>query len=155
MTQGRSMSQNASTDEKDRQSIVSGVLRALIVFDTVALLFAGIVHLVGARIPLGFAVFTEPPLIPAGIVESMAGLVFLVAGYAVFAGKASAWGWTLGAHLFAIAGFVLGIVATRNGTTPFNHDYHIAVLAVFLCGLLLLMLPGVRGRLTRSARAAR
>lgn len=134
------------------QPVASGLVRVLVVFDAVALLFAGIVHLVGARIPLGFAVFVEPPIVAAGIVESLAGVLFVVAAYTVFAGRASAWGWTLGAHMFAIAGFVLGIVATRTGTTRFNHNYHYVMLAVFIIGLLVLLLPGTRAAMARSSR---
>jgi hypothetical protein len=130
-------------------------VRALVAFDAVALLFAGIVHLVGAHIPLGFAVFDEPPILPAGIVESLAGLIFVAAAYTIFAGKASAWGVTLGAHLFAIAGFLLGIWATSGGTTVFNHDYHFVILAVFVCGLIVLLLPAVRAGLARPARTER
>jgi hypothetical protein len=123
----------------------------LIPFDAVALLFAGVVHLVGARIPLGVAVFDEPPIIPAGIVEGLAGLIFALATYAVLARREWAWPVALAAHLFAIAGFLVGIVATRAGTTPFNHDYHFVMLGVFVVGLALLLIPGTRAALGRAA----
>ncbi len=127
-----------------RRATVAIVIRVLVVFDAAALLFAGTVHLVGARIPLGAAAFKEPPIIPAGIVEGLAGVIFVVALYASLAGKTRVWGSTLAAHLFAIAGFLVGIWATRRGTNPFNHDYHIVMLAVFVLGLILLMTPGTR-----------
>jgi hypothetical protein len=130
-----------------RRTVAGAALRGLIVVDAAALLFAGIVHLVGARIPLGAAVFEEPPILPAGIVEGLAGLLFVLAAYAVFAGRPWAWWSALAAHLFAIAGFLLGIVATRNGTTPFNHDYHFVMLAVFIVGLIVLLTPGGRAAL--------
>jgi hypothetical protein len=130
-----------------RRTVAGAALRGLIPFDAVALLFSGVVHLVGARIPLGAVVFDEPPIIPAGIVEGLAGLIFALATYAVFAGRPWAWPGALAAHLFAIAGFLLGIVATRNGTTPFNHDYHFVMLAVFVVGLILLLTPGARAAL--------
>ena len=130
-----------------RRTAAAATLRALVPFDTVALLFAGVVHLVGVHIPLGVGVFDEPPLLPAGIVESAAGLIFALATYVVFAGRRRAWGAALTAHLFAIAGFVVGIVATRAGTTPFNHDYHYVMLAVFVIGLALLLVPGTRAGL--------
>jgi hypothetical protein len=138
-----------------RRSVAVAVLRVLIPFDAIALLFAGIVHLVGARIPLGAAVFDEPPIIPAGIVEGLAGLIFALATYAVFARRR--WGWpiALAAHLFAIAGFLVGIWATRRGTTPFNHDYHYAMLAVFVVGLVLLLTPGARATLGGGKGATR
>lgn len=130
-----------------RRTIVGAALRGLIPFDAVALLFAGVVHLVGARIPLGALVFNEPPLLPAGIVESLAGLIFVWAAYGALTARTWAWMAALVAHLFAIAGFLLGIVATRNGTTPFNHDYHFVMLAVFVVGLILLLTPGARAAL--------
>jgi hypothetical protein len=133
------------------RSAVATTLRVLIVFDAVALLFAGIVHLVGANIPLGAATFDEPALLPAGIVETLAGLLFLWAAYAVFAARPSAWAATLVAHLFAIAGFLVGIYATRAGTTPFNHDYHYAMTAIFVVGLVLVLLPAGRAALGRGS----
>ncbi|HEU0026835.1 MAG TPA: hypothetical protein VFQ25_06930 [Ktedonobacterales bacterium] len=129
------------------RAIVAIVIRVLAVFDAAALLFAGIVHLVGVQIPLGAAVFEEPPIIPAGVVEGLAGVVFVVALYAMLTGKTWAWGITLAAHLFAIAGFLLGLYATRLGTTPFNYDYHRVMLAVFVVGLILLLLPAGRAAL--------
>ena len=132
-------------------ALALGVMCALLVFDTVALLFAGVVHLVGAQIPLGSVSFDEPPLIAAGVVETLAGLMFIPAVYAALARTRGAWGWALGAHLFAIAGFLLGVWATRNGTTTFNHDYHLVMLAIFVCGLILLMTPWMRASLRRRA----
>jgi hypothetical protein len=132
--------------------VVGAILRALMVFDAVALLFAGIVHLVGARIPLGIGVFVEPPILPAGIVESLAGLLFAWATYAARAHARSAWPAALTAHLFAIAGFVVGIVATLSGTTPFNNVYHRVMLAVFVVGLILLLTSPGREALSHHHR---
>jgi hypothetical protein len=133
------------------RNLAVSVLRVLVPFDTVALLFAGIVHLVGARISLGVAVFEEPPILPACIVEGLAGLIFLLAAYTVFARRGQAWSATLTAHLFAIAGFLVGIGATRGGTTTFNHDYHYVMLALFIVGLILLVAPGTRAALGGEA----
>ena len=133
-----------------RRPLVVAAIQVLVVFDAVALLFAGIVHLAGAQIPLGFATFDEPPILPAGIVESLAGLIFVAAVYAIFARRAWAWGVTLAAHLFAIAGFLVGIYATRNGTTTFNHIYHWVMLAVFVVGLVLVLLPADRATLGKG-----
>jgi hypothetical protein len=130
-----------------RRRMTVAMLRVLIPFDTVALLFAGIVHLVGARIPLGAAVFEEPPIIPAGVVEGLAGLIFALATYALVARRDRAWSVALAAHLFAVAGFLLGLWATRGGTTLFNHDYHYVMLAVFVLGLVLLVTPGTQAAL--------
>lgn len=140
------------TSQSNLRGVVANTLRVLVIFDAVALLCAGIVHLVGAHIPLGAAVFDEPPILPAGIVESSAGLLFVWAAYAVFAGRSSAWTATLVAHFFAIAGFLVGIVATRLGTTPFNALYHRVMLAVFVVGLILVLLPAGRAALGPSQR---
>lgn len=136
------------------RAIVATVMTVLAVFDAVALLFAGIAHLVGARIPLGAGVFEEPPIIPAGVVESLAGVVFVVALYALLARKAWAWGITLAAHLFAIVGFLIGLYATRLGTTPFNYYYHRGMLAVFIVGLIILLLSAGRDALGHNEQSA-
>lgn len=133
------MSASMSRRAIPQRSVAGVALRILIPFDTFALLFAGIVHLVGARIPLGVGVFVEPPILPAGIVESLAGLLFVWATVTLWWAAPSAWVAALVAHLFAIAGFLVGIFATANGTTPFNHAYHYVMLAVFIIGLLLLL----------------
>lgn len=131
---------------------VATILRVLVVFDAAVLLFAGIVHLFGASIALGVGVFDEPPILPAGIVESLAGALFVVAAYAIFARQHWAWGMTLAAHLFAIAGFIVGILATLNGTTPFNAVYHRVMLAVFVLGLILVLIPAGRAALRFGSR---
>lgn len=128
-----------------RQPVVASIIRVLVVFDTIALLFAASLHVAGASIPLGSATFNEPQIVSAAIVEGLAGLIFLVSAYGVFAHKRWAWTSTLIAHVFAILGFIVGIVATLNGTSSFNYIYHRVMLVVFVLGLILLM--------TRSARA--
>lgn len=140
------------TSQRTLRGVVANTLRVLVIFDAVALLFAGIVHLVGAHIPLGAAIFDEPAILPAGIVESSAGLFFVWAAYAVFAGRSSAWTATLVAHLFAIAGFLLGLYSTRLGTTPFNSLYHRVMLVVFVAGLILVLLPAGRAALRPTRR---
>lgn len=129
---------------------VATILRVLVVFDAIALLFAGMVHLFGASIALGVGTFDEPPILPAGIVETLAGVLFVVAAYAIFARQTWAWGMTLAAHLFAIAGFIVGILATLSGTTPFNAVYHRVLLAVFVVGLILVLIPAGRAALRGS-----
>lgn len=133
---------------------IAAILRVLVIFDAVALLFAGIVHLVGASIALGVGVFDEPPILPAGIVESVAGVLFVVAAYAIFARQTWAWAMTLAAHLFAVAGFIVGILATMSGTTPFNYGYHRVMLVVFVVGLILLLIPAGRAALGRRTEMA-
>jgi hypothetical protein len=135
-----------------RQPIMALIIRTLVVFDTIALLFAAYLHVAGASIPLGSATFEEPRIVPAAIVEGLAGLIFLVSAYSVFAGTRWAWTATLSAHIFAIAGFIVGIVATRNGTSQFNAVYHRVMLVVFLIGLVLLVTRSARRALAHGAR---
>jgi len=135
-----------------RRPVVAAVMSGLVVFDTVALLFAATLHVAGARIPLGSAIFEEPQIVPAAIVEGLAGVIFAVAAYAVFAGRYWAWPMTLFAHIFAILGFLLGIFATRNGTSPFNRVYHLVMLAIFILGLALLLTPITRTALKSGNR---
>lgn len=138
-----------------RRPVLLTTFRVLAVFDTVALLFAASLHVQGVRISLGSAVFDEPQIVPAAIVEGLAGLIFAVAAYALLANRRWMWSVTLGAHLFAILGFVVGIVATRNGTSPFNHIYHYVMLGVFIVGLALLLLLAARAALGRDSRGPR
>jgi uncharacterized membrane protein len=127
-------------------------IRILIVFDTVALLFAATIHVNGAQIPLGAATFVEPQIVPAAVVEGLAGVIFALSAYAVFTRQTWAWWSAIVAHAFAIAGFLLGLVSTRNGTSPFNYDYHRVMLAIFVIGLIVLLLPVGREALGRVSR---
>lgn len=135
-----------------RRPVIARVFRLLVVFDTVVLLFAAALHVQGVRIPLGSAVFDEPQIVPAAIVEGLAGVIFAVAAYAVFTDRHWAWLMTLFAHVFAVLGFLLGIFATRNGTSPFNRVYHLVMLAIFIVGLALLLTPTMRAALGRGNR---
>jgi hypothetical protein len=133
------------------RALTGGLLRALVVFDTLALLFASFVHLFGARIPLGFAVFVEPVILPAGIVEGIAALTFIVALVAIATRRA--WSMTLAAHITGATGYIAGLIFTLRGTTPFNAADHRLMLALFALGLLLLALPAGRAALATTARA--
>lgn len=151
------MMREAATIETSapRRPIMVTVFRILAAFDTVALLFAASLHVAGVRIPLGSAVFEEPQIVPAAIVEGLAGVFFAIAAYAIFAGRRWAWPMTLFAHGFAILGFLVGIFATRNGTSPFNHVYHYVMLVIFVIGLALLLMPMSREALGRGNREVR
>lgn len=122
-----------------RRTQTMGMLfRVLVLFDTIALLFAAGIHVPGVNIPLGSVSFVEPQSVPAAIVEGLAGIIFALAAYGVLTSRRWAWNMTLVAHIFAILGFLLGIYSTRNGTTTFNHDYHLFMLGLFVIGLVLL-----------------
>jgi hypothetical protein len=133
-----------------RQVVVATAIRVLLTIDAVALLFAGGLHVAGAQIPLGSATFVEPQIMPAAIVESLAELIFVVAACAVFTRGRWAWTSTVVALAFAIAGFLLGLLSTRNGTSPFNAVYHHVMLAFFVAGPILILLPIGREALGRT-----
>ena len=133
-------------------SIVGQTIRGLLVFDTVALVFAAALHTGGVSVPVGNTVFTEPQIVPAAIVEGLAAVLFGLGVYAVFAHRVWAWTSAISAHIFAILGFILGLIATSNGTSPFNFTYHRVMLAIFAVGLILLLLPAGRSALSKSGR---
>jgi hypothetical protein len=148
------MTSNAVTAQANAQRLpaIAVVVRVLVVFDIVALLFAAALHVQGVHIPLGSMVFEEPQIVPAAVVEGLAGGLFAVAAYTVFAGRRGAWLWTFVAHVFAILILLLGILARRTETSTFNYVSHLVVLGVFVIGLALLLTPAARIALRRGNR---
>src|ERR687885_1815242 len=108
-----------------RQAAVATVVRVLVVLETVAFLLAALLHL-GARIPVGFAVLATDPILPAAIVEGLAGLVFAVSAYAVFSRTTWAWPVAIIAHAFALAGVLLGMwaITARFGPPSVVKETH-------------------------------
>ena len=137
-----------------RQAAVATVVRVLVVFETVAFVLAALLHL-GAQVPMGFAVLATDRILPAAIVEGLAGLVFAVGAYAVFTRTTWAWPVAFVAHAFALAGVLLGMWAIAAGFGPhsvLNDTYHRVMLAVLLAGLALLLTPSAKAALGRSNR---
>ena len=121
------------------------VITVLMVGEALTFLLAALLHL---GIPLGFS---EPRIIPAAIVEGLCGLFLAGSTYAVFARTRLAWGVALAAHLFAVAGVLLGIIALALGVGPStvaNTIYHRVILGVLVV-LLLLATPAARAALGR------
>jgi hypothetical protein len=143
---------HAPSSSSSTSSTIGQAIRGLLVFDTVALVFAAALHVDGASVSVGNTVFTEPQIVPAAVVEGLAAVLFGLGVYAVFATRVWAWTSAISAHIFAILGFLLGLYATRDGTSPFNFTYHRVMLAIFAAGLLLLLLPAGRGALSKSGR---
>ncbi|HYU18289.1 MAG TPA: hypothetical protein VEQ11_06295 [Chloroflexota bacterium] len=138
-----------------RRATVATVVRVLLVFGSVTFLVAALLHM-GARIPLGFALLAEPRIVPATIVEGLAGVVLAVSAYAVFSRKTWAWPAALAAQAFALAGVLLGmwaLAANRGPRTELNDVYHRVMLLVLLAGLVLLLTPMGRAALGRGDRA--
>ena len=104
----------------DRGTTVVTVISVLMVLEAITFLVAALLHL-GIQLPLGFS---EPQIIPATIVEGLCGIFLAVSAYAVIARKTWAWGGAIAAHVFAVAGVLLGIIAlalensfARGGTS--------------------------------------
>src|SRR5260370_26321869 len=103
------------------------MITVLMVAEAVTFLFAALMHV---GIPLGFS---EPRIIPAAIVEGLCGLLLAVSACAVVARTTWAWGAALAAHLVAVAGVLLGIIALAIGAGPStmaNTIYHRGILGV-------------------------
>lgn len=130
-----------------RWSAIIAAISVLMVGDALTFIISSLVHL-GAPIPLGFS---EPVIIPASIVEGLCGIFLTVGVYALFTRRAWTWRMAISAHIFAIAGVLLGIFATsRGGGTEANFIYHRAILAALVLTLILLLIPGTRAALDRS-----
>jgi hypothetical protein len=135
-----------------RWSIVVMVISVLMVVETITFLLAALLHL-GTQFPLGFS---EPRIIPAAIVEGLCGVFLAVGIYGVFVRKTWAWGIAIAAHLFAVAGVLLGITALALGlgpSTETNSIYHRIILALLLIVLVLLATPGARVAMGHNHRA--
>lgn len=126
---------------KQKQEAVTTAVCILVVVDAAVFLLAALLHL-GYSIPLGFALLVEPRIIPAAIVEGSSGLFFLVSAYALFADKEWSWPVTLGSHVVALAGVLLGIFSLAMGFGPrteTNDIYHMVMLLLVTPGLALLL----------------
>jgi hypothetical protein len=126
------------------------VISMLMVAEAVTFLLAALLHL---GIPLGFS---EPRIIPAAIVEGLCGLFLAVSTYAVVARTTWAWGTALAAHLFAVAGVLLGITALALGAGPSteaNTIYHRVILGVLVVVLVGLSTPAARAALGHRTQA--
>ncbi|HKF35630.1 MAG TPA: hypothetical protein VKB35_01920 [Ktedonobacteraceae bacterium] len=126
------------------------VITVLMVAEAVTFLLAALLHV---GIPLGFS---EPRIIPAAIVEGLCGLFLAVSTYAVVARTTWAWGAALAAHLVAVAGVLLGIIALALGggpSTMANTIYHRVILGVLIVVLVGLSTPAARAALGRRTGA--
>ena len=128
------------------------VIGALIVAGAITFLLAALLHL-GIQLPVGFS---EHQIIPAAIVEGLCWLFLSLSLYALFARKTWAWRVAVAAHVFAVAGVLLGITALALGAGPsteVNTVYHRTILVVLVLVLALLLTPGARAELGASHRS--
>ena len=120
-----------------RWNTVITVISVLIVAETITFLLAVLLHL-GIPVPLGF---TQPQIIPAAIVEGLCGIFLAVSAYAIFTYKTWAWRVALAAHIFAVAGVLLGILATiRSSAGASRISYHLRPQVLLFC-LLVKLFP--------------
>jgi hypothetical protein len=92
-------------------------------------------------------------ILAGGIAEAILGVSLLAAFAATFIRRAAASTWGLTANGVATLGVLLGILATRGGTTELNFIYHRTVLGVVVVSVVVLIvgraLPGIRHRAAR------
>ncbi len=141
-----------SETKSNRWTTVVTVIGVLMVLEAITFLLAALLHL-GIQFPLGFS---EPQIIPATIVEGLCGIFLAVGAYAVFVRKSWAWQGAVAAHVFAVAGVLLGITALALGAGPstqVNTIYHRTILVVLVLVLALLLTPGARAELGASHRS--
>jgi hypothetical protein len=139
------------TGRRDGLGTAVGVLAAVYS----ATFFVGALLHAGVRIPLGFAVLTEPVIVPAVIVEGLCGIGLAASAYAVLTHKSWAWPFTLGAHAFALGGVLLGITAIAVGRGPhtvLNDTYHRVMVILLLASVALLVTPLGKAALGRPDR---
>jgi hypothetical protein len=138
------------TNTHSQSAIVITAIRALLVFEATTFLVAASVHL-GATLPLGVG---EPRILPAAIVEGLAGVFCAGGALAVIMRKPWAWYAALAANLFALFGVTLGILALAIGygpSTSLNGAYHRVMLGVLVVCILLLLTPTGRSGLADEA----
>ncbi|MGH7558744.1 MAG: hypothetical protein ACREMD_13380 [Gemmatimonadota bacterium] len=120
-----------------RAGALAAVLPLLVGLEAVGFLIAAIIHL-GVPLPVGF---TEPVILPAAIAEALIGLFLAIAGLALVAGGRRAWALAIAAHLFGVAGVLVGMFALVVGAGPSteaNEIYHRVALIVLVAVLALL-----------------
>ncbi len=141
-----------SETKSNRWTTVVTVIGVLMILEAITFLLAAMLHL-GIQFPLGFS---EPQIIPATVVEGLCGIFLAVGAYAVFVRKSWAWQGAVAAHVFAVAGVLLGITALALGAGPstqVNTIYHRTILVVLVLVLALLLTPGARAELGASHRS--
>lgn len=129
-----------------RWTTVVRVISVLIVAEAISFLLASLLHM-GVQFPLGIS---EPPNRYAAIVEGLCAIFLALSACVVFVHVTWAWRVAVAAHVFAVAGVLLGIVAVAGGGAPgdeVNAIYHWVILVVLVVVLAGLLTPGVRGTL--------
>lgn len=138
------------SNTRSQSTFVVTAICVLVVIEAATFWVAASIHL-GAALPFGIS---EPRILPAAIVEGLAGLFLAGGAFAVIARKPWAWSATLAANLFALFGVTLGILALALGNGPstnLNGVYHRVMLAVLVVCILLLLTPTGRTGLANTS----
>jgi hypothetical protein len=131
---------------RDARTAAATAVSALAVFNTVIFLSASVLHL-GLRVSIGSVVVELGQITAASIAEALIGVFFGLAAFALVQHVPHAWRAAVGAHLFGLAGVLVGLGAVSSGTSPYralNVAYHGAMLVAIVAGIVLLLTPGVR-----------
>ena len=131
---------------------VRPLLGVFVLLEALGFLLGALLH-AGVEIPIGGGMYLEH-VVPATIVESVCSLVLAVGAVALITRKRRAWEATLTAHVIAIAGTILGIVAITAGRGEHNlpNDiFHRVVLVAMVAVLVLLWTPTGRRAIRRDA----
>ena len=141
-----------TTRRQQRISDLRPVLGVFVLLEALAFLLGALLH-AGVEIPIGGGMYLEH-VVPATIVESVCSLVLAVGAVALITRNRRAWEATLSAHVIAIAGTILGIVAITAGRGEHNlpNDiFHRIVLVAMVAVLVLLWTPTGRRAIRRDA----
>ena len=141
--------QEPATAGPDREAASEGVRKsavALILFVAATLAVVSPLHLTGV-IGGGSEPFNPSD---AGIAEAVICVVLAAAAVAAFRNPGGARRVAVGAVIFAIIGFLVGLSITVRGGDAFDVTYHSVLLPVLVVTLVLLLRPrGGAGRIGR------
>ena len=107
-----------TTRRQQRISDLRPVLGVFVLLEALAFLLGALLH-AGVEIPIGGGMYLEH-VVPATVVESVCSLVLAVGAVALITRNRRAWEASLSAHVIAIAGTILGIVAITAGRGEHN-----------------------------------
>jgi hypothetical protein len=135
---------------------------AISLVEGLSFLFMAALH-VGARVPLGFTVVTDVPIIQATVAESICGAALLLAASALLARRRWAWALAAVSQAVSIAAVLNGMGRVGAGKGPhsqLNDTYHVVIVVLLALGFIALILPPVQrafaaraqGRLDRWRR---
>ncbi len=136
--------------------MLARVFWAVSLAEGVSFLFMSSLH-AGARIPLGFTVVADVPIIQATVVEAVCAILLLIASGALLARRSWAWAYTAITQAFSAAAVLNGIGRVAAGAgphSPLNDTYHLVILALLAMGFIALVLPPVHRAFRNHAAGA-